>query len=95
MFDKAYDFPGFFFANGEAALPAFISAHLFLAASAIAFRPAALSFRLGGAALAEAGLTQLGMLSAVDPEIASPFFRPDPGGLPRRFTEPCNASIAP
>jgi len=34
------------FANGEAALPALIAAHLFRAASEIAFRPAALNFRL-------------------------------------------------
>jgi hypothetical protein len=43
-------------ANGEAALPALISAHLLFAASAIAFRPAALSCRLGNAASAEATL---------------------------------------
>jgi len=38
--------PAFFrFANGEVALPAFISLHRFLAASAIALRPAALIVR--------------------------------------------------
>jgi len=34
------------FANGEAALPALIAAHRLRAASAMAFRPAALSLRL-------------------------------------------------
>jgi hypothetical protein len=73
-----------------------ISAHLFLAASAIAFRPAALSFRFGGEAFAEAGFTQSGTLSAVGSKDATAaFFLPDPGGRPRRFTGLCNASIAP
>lgn len=48
--EDAYGFASFFtladFANGEGALPAFIAAHRFLAASAIAFRPAALNLRL-------------------------------------------------
>jgi hypothetical protein len=43
---SAYFFAAFFrFANGDAALPARINAHLFLTASRIAFRPAALIIR--------------------------------------------------
>jgi hypothetical protein len=38
-------FAALFFANGEAALPARINAHLFLTAFRIAFRPAALMER--------------------------------------------------
>ena len=65
-------------ANGEAALPVLTRAHLFLAASAIAFRPAALSFRFGGAAFAEAGLTHSGTWSAVGSKLeAVTFLRPD------------------
>jgi hypothetical protein len=41
-----YFFAALFFANGEGILPARINAHLFLTASRIAFRPAALIMRL-------------------------------------------------
>ena len=50
------------FANGEGALPALMAAQRFLAASAIAFRPAALRVRfcLAGAAGGRAGTGCLG-----------------------------------
>jgi hypothetical protein len=50
--DRNYVLAAFFFANGEAALPALIAAQRFFAASAIAFRPAALSLRFAGAGAA-------------------------------------------
>src|SRR5258707_11336585 len=89
----AYRFAAFFlarFANGEGALPALIAAHRFLAASAIAFRPAALRVRLPFAgALGAAGCDRFDASRA-----AAAFFRPDPGGRPRRLSGPARASIA-
>jgi hypothetical protein len=68
-------------ANGDGALPALIAAHRRLAASAIAFRPAALSSRFAGA---------LTLLTEAPATILSSDF----GGRPRRFVGPRNASIA-
>ena len=68
------------FANGDGTLPALIAAHRFLAASAMAFLPAALSLRLRFAGTGVgAGATA-----------ASGFF----GGLPRRFVGPWRTSMA-
>jgi hypothetical protein len=70
------------FANGDAALPALIAAHRFLAASAMAFRPAALKRRLrrtGGCAIS----------GTVGADAGG--FRP--GGRPRRLPPP-RASMA-
>src|SRR5581483_8897861 len=68
----------FFFAlsNGDFALPALIAAHLRLAASAIAFRPASLNCRLGLGAFTPALAVELGVLF------------PDPAGRPRLGVEP-------
>jgi hypothetical protein len=83
---KSYFLPAFFavFAKGDGALPARMAAQRRLAASAIAFRPAALRVRLPEAAAgAEAGA-----------EAGAAALTVDPGGRPRRLTEPCSASIA-
>jgi hypothetical protein len=72
------------FANGDGALPALIAAQRFLAAAAIAFRPAALNLRLRqtGCCTFSVGANDAG-------------FRPDPGGRPRRLPgEPPRASMA-
>jgi hypothetical protein len=71
------------FANGDFAFPALISAHLRRAASAIAFRPAALMVRLTGF-----GAAGLGVVAATTARLAGP------GGLPRRLAGPSSASIA-
>jgi hypothetical protein len=68
------------FAKGERALPALISTHRLRAASAMAFRPAALNFRFGFAVALRSDSASL---------------LRDPGGRPRRFpVVPPRASMA-
>jgi hypothetical protein len=80
-----------FLANGDVALPALMAAQRFLAASTMAFRPAALNVRFFFfGAFSEAGLTPSGIEETVT---AAKGFA---GGRPRRFpgVVPCNAIIA-
>src|SRR5271169_6734252 len=79
MRGKDYAPAAFFFAKGEGALPALMAAQRFLAASAMAFRPAALRVRFAVAG-AGAETARANALLA--------------GGRPRRFTVPCRARMA-
>jgi len=86
----------FLFANGDGALPALIAAHRFRAASAIAFRPAALSRRLWRTGvLVDGGCAPSDMVERLAWVVEVADVRPFPGGRPRRLPPiPPRASIA-
>jgi hypothetical protein len=87
----------FLFANGDGALPALIAAHRFRAASAIAFRPAALSRRLWRTGvLVDGGCAPSDRVERLAWVVEVADVRPLPGGRPRRLLPvlPPRASIA-